>query len=170
MADGVRAFVDDALAAHTDAIVMSVNPVWLHWDEVSCSDIPVLHQRYACLLSPIEPALTERRRAELQSLIDAAAGSGVPAYAYTQPHSAESLADPALDRPLTAAEAAIAAYDPLRPDVRFVARIFTRDLPPLHEGVEFIDMVHPTPAGAETLADWLAIDISRFWSSIGFGR
>jgi hypothetical protein len=169
MADGVRAFVDEAVAGRTDAIIMSINPVWLHWDEESCSDITVPHERYGCLLSPIDPALTERRRHELQSLIDTATGSGVPLYVYTQPHSTESLASPALDLPLTTAEAAIAAYDPGRPDVRFVARIFTRDLPSLHEGVEFLDMVHPTPAGAELLADWLAVDVSRFWSSIDFG-
>lgn len=170
MADGVRAFVDEAVAAHTDAIIMSINPVWLHWDEVSCSDVPVLHERYRCLLSPIDPALSERRRAELQALVDAAVGSGVPVYAYTQPHSTESLANPSLDGPLTTAESAIAAYDPARPDVRLVARIFTRDLPPLREGVDFIDMVHPTAAGAEVLADWLAVDVSRFWSSIDLGR
>ena len=170
MADGVRAFVAEAVAAHTDAIIMSINPVWLHWDEVSCSDVPVLHERYRCLLSPIDPALSERRRAELQALVDVALGSGVPVYAYTQPHSSDSLANPSLGGLLAAAESAIAAYDPARPDVRFVARIFTRDLPPLREGVDFIDMVHPTSAGAELLADWLAVDITRFWSSIDLGR
>jgi hypothetical protein len=170
MADGVRAFVDEAVAAHTDAIIMSINPVWLHWDEVSCSDVPVLHERYRCLLSPIDPALTDRRRAELQMLVDAAVASGVPVYAYVQPHSSESLANPSLDGPLAAAESAIAAYDPVRPDVRLVARIFTRDLPPLREGVDFIDMVHPTAVGAELLADWLAVDVTTFWNSIDLGR
>jgi lysophospholipase L1-like esterase len=94
----------------------------------------------------------------------------VPLYVYTQPHSTDALSNPLLIPRLAAAEEAIAAFDPGRPDVRFRSRIFTRDLQSLREGVEFIDMVHPTAAGAELLADWLAADISDFWSSIDFGR
>jgi hypothetical protein len=170
MADGVRELVDEAVAAGTEAIIMSINPVWLHWDEIACSEITVQHQRYECLLTPISVAVSDLRAHQLRDLIDHTVATGVPAYLYTQPHSADVLANPDLTDRIATAEEAIARYDPQRPHVRLVARIFTRELPHLREGTDFIDMVHPTMTGAEELGAWIADDVSRFWSSIGFGR
>jgi hypothetical protein len=169
MAEGVRELVDEAVAAGTEAIIMSINPVWLHWDEITCSEITVQHQRYKCLLTPISAAVSDHRARQLRDLIDHTVATGVPAYLYTQPHSAEVLANPELLDPIATAEATIAGYDPQRPDVRLVARIFTRDLPHLSEGTHFIDMVHPTLTGAEALGAWIADDVRSFWSSVGFG-
>jgi len=170
MAPGATEMVDEAVAAGTDVIVMSINFVWLHWDEVACNEMTVMHVKYECLLSPISAEISRQRGAELQELIDAAVAAGVPLYVYSQPHSSDVLANPAIVGLIERAEADLAAYDPHKAHVRFVARVFTRDIEPLSEGVDFIDMVHPTPAGAERLADWLANDISAFWASTGLGR
>ena len=45
---------------------------------------------------------------------------------------------------MTAQPAVPAGFDPTDPDVTFIASSFTRDGPPFVEGVDFIDMVHPT--------------------------
>lgn len=170
MAGGVRELVGEARAARTTALIMSINPVWLHWDEAACSDLAVQHERYRCLLSPISPSLSAQRADELGALVDAAVGVGVPLYVYTQPHSTDSLSSPLLADVLEEAEERIAAYDPGSPRVRFRARIFTRDMDPLVEGVDFIDMVHPTQTGVARLGRWLADDITDFWRSIGFAE
>lgn len=170
MAGGVRELVGEARVARTSALIMSINPVWLHWDEAACADLAVQHERYRCLLSPISPSLSAQRAAELGALVDAAVDVGVPLYVYTQPHSTDSLSSPLLAGLLEEAEQRIAEYDPGSPRVRFRARIFTRDMDPLVEGVDFIDMVHPTQAGVARLGRWLADDITDFWRSIGFAE
>ena len=166
MPTGMTEMVQAAIAEGTDAIVMSVNPVWLHWDAAACGDIAVPHDRYACLLTPTSAEVTAQRDAEIRTLIDTAAAAGVPVYLYTQPHSTDVLTNPAVAPSIEAAEAALAAFDPGLPNVRFRSRILTRDLPEMREGVAFFDMVHPTPAGADQLAAWLAADIADFWRSV----
>jgi hypothetical protein len=169
MAGGVTELVGEAHVARTAALIMSINPVWLHWDEAACADLAVQHERYRCLLSPISPALTARRADELGALVDAAVAVGVPLYVYTQPHSTDALRSPILADLIAEAERRIGGYDPGLPTVRFRSRIFTRDMDPLVEGVDFIDMVHPTQTGVARLGRWLADDITDFWREIGFG-
>lgn len=165
---GMRELFDAAVTGGADAIVMSINPVWLHWDGIACLDDPgVPYDFYRCLLTPISATVTAQRAQELTALFSAAAASGVPVYAYTQPHSAEVLADASLGPSIAAAETALAAFDPGVPNVRFRSRIFTRDTAPMREGVEFFDMVHPTPAGATAMSDWLANDLADFWRTAG---
>lgn len=160
----MRTLVEDAVAAGADAIVTSINPVWLHWDGSSCQGTTAApHEFYRCLLTPVSPDVTAQRNAELQALFAAFVAAGVPVYAYTQPHSAEVLSNPAVAPAIEAAEAALAAFDPGVPTVRLRSRIFTRDTAPMREGVEFFDMVHPTPAGAALMSDWLASDLADFW-------
>lgn len=165
MATDAGALVAEALAAGTDALVISINPVWLHWDESSCEDIEDRHERYRCLLSPTSSAVSAQRAQDLAGLVRQAVDSGLPVYAYTQPHSTDSLDDPSLAPLIADAEATIAAFEPGDANVRLVSRVFTRDLPPMYEGAEFdfIDMVHPTVAGVEKLADHLATDLVAFW-------
>jgi hypothetical protein len=164
-----QALVEQVIADGTDAIIMSVNPVWLHWDERSCGDITVPHERYACLLTPTSSRVTAQRAAEIESLVASAAAAGVPVYLYTQPHSSDVLDNPDAAASIEAAEASLAAVDPGAVNVRFVSRVFTRDLPPMREGSEFVDMVHPTPQGAAILGAWLADDVAQFWTSVAFG-
>jgi hypothetical protein len=164
----MRGLVEDAVRAGADAIVMSVNPVWLHWDGASCLGTPAApHDFYRCLLTPIDPTVTAQRTGELQALFATVAAAGVPVYAYTQPHSTEVLADPSVAPAIEAAESALAEFDPAVPNVRFRSRIFTRDTAPMREGVEFFDMVHPNPAGAALLSDWIAADLADFWRAAG---
>jgi len=170
LAPGVSELIDEAVTDGTDAIVLSINLNWLHWDDVACREMTVMHEKYECLLSPISPEISEQRAVELQELIDNAVAADVPLYVYSLPHSTDVLDNPAVADLIESAEVGVAAYDPGQPDVRFVARVFTRDTEPFYEGVDFIDMVHPTGPGAERLADWLAADITAFWASTGLGR
>jgi hypothetical protein len=170
MADGVSEMVDEAIAAETDAIIMSINLVWLHWDEIACGDITVPHEKYGCLLRPVDPDVSEQRWRELQELINKAESADVPVYAYVLPHSTDVLANRSVNSLVEIAETAIAAYDPVRADVRFVSEVFTRDMAPMVEGADFFDMVHPTEAGAERLVEWLTADITAHWASVGLGR
>lgn len=164
----MRTLVEDAVAAGADAIVTSVNPVWLHWDGSSCLGTTAApHDFYRCLLTPTSAEVTAQRTAELQALFAAFADAGVPVYVYTQPHSAEVLANPAVASAIEAAEAALAGFDPGVPTVRVRSRIFTRDTTPMREGVEFFDMVHPTPIGTAVMSDWIAADLADFWRVAG---
>ena len=104
--------VDEAVAAGSEAIIMSINPVWLHWDEATCNEITVQHERYACLLTPISAAVSDHRARQLRDLIDRTVATGVPVYLYTQPHSAEVLANPDLMGRIATAEATIAGVRP----------------------------------------------------------
>ena len=170
MADGVAEMIGEAIAADTDAIIMSINLVWLQWDEIACNEMTILHDKYECLLTPIDPDISAKRAREMQELIDAAAAAGVPVYVYVQPHSTDVLANPGVARLVEIAEAGVATYDPDQPDVRFVADVFTRGMDALVEGVDFLDMVHPTEEGAERLVDWLTADVAAHWESVGLGR
>ena len=42
---GVREMVEEAVAAGTEAIVMSLNLDWLYWDGVACDELTVPHER-----------------------------------------------------------------------------------------------------------------------------
>lgn len=164
---GAAELVAEAVAAGTEAMILSLNLVWLHWDESACADIAPPRRRYDCLLAPVSPAVTRQRAEEIRALITAAAAPGVPVYIYVQPHSTDVLADSVVSRRIAEAEATVAGFDPHLHHVRLVAQTFTRSTAALPEGIAFYDMVHRTAAGAETLADWLANDIALFWASTG---
>lgn len=170
LAPDVREMIGEALANRAASLIVSFNPVWLHFDEGTCDHLTVPRERYACLLTPVSDAVTAARDREIEALFDALVDAGVPAYVYMQPHSSDVLADPAVEPLIAAAEQRLASFDPNVPDVRVVARSFTRDLPPLREGVDFHDMVHPLPTGAAVLGQWIATDVAAFWSARGFGR
>lgn len=167
MAPEVAAGVRAAAASGADALVVSLNLVWLHWDGVGCDGVEPPHARYACLLTPVSPAVTAARAAELRDLLATIADTGLPAFVYTQPLSTTALDDPALGEPVATAEAAMAGFDPRLERIAFVADSFTRRMAPTREGIEFHDMVHPTPAGAEALAAWLAPELEAFWQRAG---
>lgn len=170
MADGVAEMIGEATAADTDAIIMSINLVWRHWDQITCRDMTILHDKYECLLSPVDPEITAQRVDEMQLLIDTAVAAEVPVYIYVQPHSTDALDNPGVLRLVEDAEADVATYDPGQSDIRFVADVFTREMEPLVETDDFFDMVHPTEQGAERLVEWLAADIADHWTSVGLGR
>jgi hypothetical protein len=170
MPAGAAELVAEAVEAGTQAMILSLNLAWLHWDELGCAGITPPRRRYDCLLTPISPAVTTQRAEEIRAVITAAAAPGVPVYIYVQPHSTDVLTDPVVSRRIAEAESTVAGFDPHLPHVRLVAQTFTRWTPAVPEGVAFYDMVHPTAAGAEVLADWLAADIPRFWASTGLAR
>lgn len=169
MPAGARELMLEAIADRTDAILVSMNLVWLHWDERSCAQLDP-YERYGCLLTRRSEAVDRERAQDMQALVQAAVDSGVPAYLYTQPHSSEVLADPSLSGLIAEAETAMTTYDPRVASVKFVGQTITRSTPPMREGAEFKDFVHPAAAGAEVIADWLATDVTAFWTAAGLGH
>lgn len=170
LAPDVEALIGAALADRAEALIVSFNPVWLHFLEGSCDTLTVPRDRYGCLLTPVSPETTAERRAEIESLLRAIETAGVPVYLYMQPHSADVMADPSVGPLIDDAERLLAAFDPDMPTVAFRARNITRDLGAAREGTEFHDMVHLTPAGAAVLGEWLAADVGSFWDQLGFAR
>jgi len=165
----IAAMADDAAtlvaqSAGADALIISLNPAWQHWDRVSCDGIQPPHSRYHCLQTPQSAAVDDARAAEMKSLIDAVIASDVPCYLYTIPHSTTALNDPLIADQIASAEAWFASFDPGISRIRIVSESFSRHIPDLQEGTEFHDMVHPTWAGAELLSDWLATDLAAFFA------
>jgi hypothetical protein len=146
-------------ATRPDAIVMSLNPAWWTWTPGQCDgEFATPADRYDCLLSD-HPGQRERDEAiaALVAEVTAVADAGIPVRAYVMPHSASSLARQGAA--LRRVELMIAAADPHHPDVDWPTAIVTRGSG-LDEPETFVDMVHPTAAGAaqiaEVLAAWLA--------------
>jgi hypothetical protein len=164
MAPDQQAMIELAASRGADAIVVSVNLAWRHWDGESCGGIEPPHSRYQCLLSSMSPAVDAQRDAEFAAMVDAAVASNIPVYVYTVPHSTTAHADPTIEPLIADAEAWVSSHDPEVAHVRLVGRSAGRDIPGLDEGVHFYDMVHPTATGVELLADRLAADLRDFWS------
>lgn len=165
MAPVQRQMIEQAAEGGADALIVSVNLAWRHWDEVSCDGIEPPHTRYRCLLQSTSSDVDAQRDLEFSAMVDAAVESGLPVYLYTVPHSTTAHANPAIDPLIADAEAWVSSFDPGVERVRVVDRSFGREIPDLHEGEHFIDMVHPTASGVEYLADWLADDLRTFWAS-----
>ena len=128
-------------------------------------------RRYRCLLSPIDPALSERRRAELQALVDVAVGQRRAGVRLHPAASVGVAGEPGARRP--------ARPPPSRRSRRTTRRGPTCGSSPASSPATSRRCARasssstwciPTSAGAELLADWLAVDITRFWSSIDLGR
>lgn len=158
VAPDITTSIAEAVAAGADALVVPMNISWLTWKDPACleMDIAQPYARYQCILSSLSPEIDEANATSLQTMIDAVVASGLPTLMYAIPHSTDVLNDQRLGPIIDAAEQRLVMFDPHDPNVAFFAESFTRDLPPFVEGVDFIDMVHPTPTGAERLADWLA--------------
>jgi hypothetical protein len=162
----VEARVEQAADRNVDGLVVILNPSWLSWDgHEECSGIAPAHAYYACVLDPRPETDVTSLRDDVRSLIDTIVATGLPAYLYVIPHSAESLADPELARRLAATESQFAELDPELDHIEYIGHIVSRDLAPLREGVEFDDMVHPSEVGVEVLADFFTDEFVRF-----FGR
>lgn len=162
----VEARVEQAAARNVDGLVVILNPSWLSWDgHEECSGISPAHAYYACVLEPRPETDVASLRNDVRSLVDTIVGTGLPAYVYVIPHSAESLADPGLAPRLAATESQFAELDPGLDRIEYIGHVLSRDLEPLREGVEFNDMVHPSEAGVQRLADHFADEFVRF-----FGR
>lgn len=156
--------VERAARRNTDGLVVILNPSWLSWDgHTECSGIAAPHDFYACVLTPRPETDVAALRRDVTDLIDTVVDTGLPAYLYVIPHSAESIANPQLAPLLESAEAQFAQMDPGLDRVEFIDRVISRDLEPLREGVEFNDMVHPSELGIERLADFFADEFGRFF-------
>jgi len=167
IATDITARVNEAVAAGADALVGPMNISWLNWKEPACLDMDITrpYERYACILTSLSPQIDAANAATLAEMIDAVAASGLPSLMYAIPHSTNALDDPLIGPMITAAEQRLATFDPSNANVTYIAGSFTRNLPPFVEGVDFIDMVHPTVAGTERLADWLAVQVADIVSS-----
>lgn len=160
----VEARVEQAAARDVDGLVVILNPSWLSWDgHEECSGIVPAHAYYACVLEPRPDTDVESLRDDVQRLVATIVDTGIPAYLYVIPHSAESLAEPELAGRLAAIESRFAAIDPNLERIEYIDHIVTRDLEPMHEGVEFNDMVHPSESGVELLADHFTLEFTRFF-------
>jgi hypothetical protein len=162
----VEARVEQAAARNVDGLVVILNPSWLSWDgHEECSGITPAHDFYVCVLEPQPDTDVAALREDVRRLVDTIVATGLPAYVYVMPHSAESLANPDLAPRLAATEQHFAELDPGLDRIEYIGHTLSRDLEPLHEGVEFDDMVHPSEAGVERLADFFTGEFVRF-----FGR
>ena len=160
----VEARVEEAVARNTDGLVVILNPSWLSWDgHEDCSGISPAHAYYACVLEPRPETDVGSLRDDVRSLVETIVDTGLPAYLYVIPHSAESLADADLARRLAATESQFAALDPELERIEYVGHIISRDLEPMHEGAEFNDMVHPSETGVQRLADHFSSEFVRFF-------
>ena len=167
VAPDITASIDEAAVAGADALVVPLNISWLNWKEPACLDMDIAkpYERYACILTSLSPEIDAANAASLNEMIATVVASGLPSLMYAIPHSSNALADPVIGPMIDAAEQRLATFDPNDPDVTFIASSFTRDGPSFVEGVDFIDMVHPTVAGAERLADWLAPHVAEVVST-----
>jgi hypothetical protein len=158
--------VERAAARNADGLVVILNPSWLSWDgHTECSGITDPHDFYGCVLTPRAGTDVDALRSDVRVLIDTVVETGVPTYMYVMPHSAESTANAALAPRLEAAEAVFAGLDPDVARVEYIGHMISRDLPPLREGVEFNDMVHPGEAGIPVLAAFFRDEFVRFFGS-----
>lgn len=163
VATDITASINEAVAAGADALVIPMNISWLNWKEPACLDMDIHqpYERYACILTSLSPQIDAANAAALTEMIATVVASELPSLMYAIPHSTNALADPVIGPMIDAAEERLATFDPNDPDVIYRAASFTRDGPPFVEGVDFIDMVHPTAVGAERLADWLAVQVAQ---------
>jgi hypothetical protein len=166
VAPDITAGINEAVAAGADALVIPMNISWLNWKEPACLDMDINrpYERYACILTSLSPEIDAANAAAVTEMIDAAVASGLPTLMYAIPHSSNALADPVIGPMVDAAEQRLATFDPNDPNVRFIASSFTREGPPFVEGIDFIDMVHPTVVGSGRLADWLAVHVAELVS------
>lgn len=164
--DDVRTRVSSAAERDVDGVIVALNPSWIHWDGAACAGLQPNDARYACLMTPVSASATAANSVELTALFDTIVATGLPAYLYTIPHSADALASPLTGGLVTEVEAEMAAFDPGVDRLEFVG-IFNRGLDGMSEGDGFINIVHPSVAGVERLADWLATDLVRFWRDVG---
>ncbi len=154
--------VERAADRNVDALIVPLSPSWLTWNgHDDCHGLTPPHAFYSCILDPAPGTDVDALRAEAATLIGTIVASDIPAYVYVIPHSAEALADPLLADRLASIEATFAALDPDVERVTYVGHVVTRDLDGMHEGIEFFDMVHPTGAGIERLADFFAAELPR---------
>lgn len=157
--------VERAVDQGTDGLIVPLNVSWVRWDGApNCDGLTPAYVFYACILDPPEPDVARQLLGDVQSLVDAIVATELPAYVYIIPHSQESLADPLIAELVTGAETDLASLDPGLDRIDFGSQIANRGLPNMREGVEFFDMVHPTVAGIEELADVLAPQFEQFFS------
>lgn len=158
----IRERVERAVDRNVDGLIVPLSPSWLTWNgHDDCRGLTPPHAFYSCILDPAPGTDVDALRAETAALVDTIVASGIPAYLYVIPHSAEALADPLLSGRLASSEATFAALDPGIARITYIGHVVTRDLDDLHEGVDFFDMVHPTEAGIERLADFFAAALPR---------
>lgn len=156
--------VERAAAQGTDGLIVPLNVSWVRWDGApNCDGLTPAYVFYACILEPPDVATAQRLLDDVRSLVGTIVATRLPAYIYIIPHSAESLADPLVADLITGAEADLASLDPGLDRIEFGTEIPTRGLSNMREGIEFFDMVHPTVAGVEALADLLAPEFERFF-------
>ena len=162
--DEIEQRVEQAAERNMDGLVVILNPSWLSWDgHTECSGIVAPHDFYACVLTPRPETDVAALRSEVEDLIETIVATGLPAYVYVIPHSAESLANTELAALLAATEAQFAAMNPRLERIEYVDHIISRDLAPLREGIEFNDMVHPSAIGIQDLADFFSGEFARFF-------
>lgn len=158
--------VDAAVARGADALIVALSPSWTTWNgHDDCEGVAPPHAFYACILTPAAGTDVDHLRSEIARLIATIVASGVPAYVYVLPHSEEALDDPVLSDRLAAAEREIDRLDPAVDRITFVGHVLTRDLAGFREGADFYDMVHPTVAGIERLADHFAAAVPAAFGS-----
>jgi hypothetical protein len=163
----VRDRVVAAAARGVEGLIVALNPSWVQWDGASCEGMTPKEVRYACLMTPVSAEVMATNAAALAELVDAVVATGLPAYLYVIPHSADSLSNPLIRDLIADAETAMATFDPGVDHVELVTPIFNRGLAGMGEGDGFINIVHPSVVGVERLADWLAAELLRFWTEAG---
>ncbi|MEO6653761.1 MAG: hypothetical protein ABIP17_14010 [Ilumatobacteraceae bacterium] len=156
----IRDRVERAAVRNVDALIVPLSPSWLTWNgHDDCHGLTPPHAFYSCILDPAPGTDVTALRAEVADLIDTIVETGIPAYLYVIPHSIDALTDPLLADRLASLDATFTALDPRVDRVTYVGHVVTRDLDRISEGVEFFDMVHPTPVGVERLADFFAAQL-----------
>jgi hypothetical protein len=171
LAPDVEAMIGAALDDRVEALIVSFNPVWLHFLEGSCdsADRPAralrmpAHARVA--------RITADRQAEIESLMRTIVTAGVPVYLYMQPHSADVMADPAVGPLIADAEQRLATLRSRHVHGPASGRA-TSPVMSVRRGRVSSSTTWCTsrPDGAAVLGEWLAADVGAFWDRLGFAR
>ena len=163
--DRIIEMIEQSVADGAEGLLLAMNVSWIGWGGTThCNDVSPVYAFYACILEPLPEPERLDRAAKLQRLVDAVVATEVPAFLYIIAHSTQAMNDPILADRITAAEATIASFDPGLDRISFGHQVITRGVEGADEGTAFFDMVHPSPAGVELLADVLAPDIEAFFA------
>lgn len=164
--DGMISLVDRAVADGADGLLVAMNVSWVGWGGTTqCNGITPVYAFYACILEPLEGSERADRAEKLQRLVDAVAATELPAFIYVIAHSAQAMSDPLLADRITAAEAFVASFDPGLDRIQYGDQIVTRGVSGADEGTAFLDMVHPTPAGVDLIANVMTPEIEQFFTT-----
>lgn len=154
------AFARQAADEGANALVVTLNPQWIH--ERQCEGIDSPHTRFACLLAPGDPV----GLADISALLDELATINLPTLLVMQPTSSDAATNPELVPLIADVRRQLTE---LVPDSRLLAIAdveFTAGRAEFAEGVGFYDMVHPTPAGADPLAVELTTQLEQLLTSL----